>query len=166
MNSMQIQHKQQGAALVIGLVVLMIMTLIGISSMSSTTTELKIANNLQTHNTAFQVSESAVRTVIDPANNLVNWSIGGTQNFPDMHAILLASGDTVIASLDVTYKDCMNVPDGFGLTSGTQDGGSGGFKGIVHDATVTGRTENLDNVSVATSGLLVGKQTIAPGCPN
>ena len=48
--------KQNGAALVVGLIMLLVMTLLGITSMSSTRIELKIANNLSNHSTAFQTA--------------------------------------------------------------------------------------------------------------
>jgi len=53
-------QKQKGVALVVGLVMLLVLTIMGVSSMSNTTTELKIACNYQTHNDAFQGATSAV----------------------------------------------------------------------------------------------------------
>jgi type IV pilus assembly protein PilX len=57
------QHiqKQQGAVLVMALVMLTVLTLIGVSSMSSSTLELKVASNTQQHDIAF----NAAQTVID-----------------------------------------------------------------------------------------------------
>ncbi|UCB55676.1 MAG: pilus assembly PilX N-terminal domain-containing protein [Thiotrichales bacterium] len=54
-------NKQQGAVLVMALVMLTVLTLIGVSSMSSSTLELKVAGNTQQHDIAFQ----AAQTVID-----------------------------------------------------------------------------------------------------
>ena len=54
---------QQGAVLVMALVMLTVLTLIGVSSMSSSTLELKVAGNTQQHDIAFQ----AAQTVIDIA---------------------------------------------------------------------------------------------------
>ena len=66
MNNMNgSMNKQQGAALIVGLVVLLIMTLLGVSSMSATTTELRIANNLQTKNHVFQAAETVAALVAD-----------------------------------------------------------------------------------------------------
>ncbi len=53
-------QKQKGVALVVGLVMLLVLTIMGVSSMSNTTTELKVACNYQTHTDAFQASNSAV----------------------------------------------------------------------------------------------------------
>lgn len=57
-------QKQKGVALVVGLMMLLVLTIMGISSMSNTTTELKIACNYQTHNDAFQAANSAVEYAI------------------------------------------------------------------------------------------------------
>jgi type IV pilus assembly protein PilX len=56
-------NKQQGAVLVMALVMLTVLTLIGVSSMSSSTLELKVAGNTQQHDIAFH----AAQTVIDIA---------------------------------------------------------------------------------------------------
>ena len=56
-------NKQQGAVLVMALVMLMVLTLIGVSSMNSSTLEMRVASNTQQHVRAFQ----AAQTVIDVA---------------------------------------------------------------------------------------------------
>ena len=53
-NSSSLPKSQQGAALVVGLIVLMIMTMLGVASMGSMTTQLRMAANVQVKNTAFQ----------------------------------------------------------------------------------------------------------------
>lgn len=53
-------QKQKGVALVVGLIMLLVLTIMGISSMSNTTQELKIACNFQNHNDAFQNALSCV----------------------------------------------------------------------------------------------------------
>lgn len=57
-------QKQKGVALVVGLVMLLVLTIMGVSSMSNTTIELKVACNYQTHNDAFQAANSAVEFAI------------------------------------------------------------------------------------------------------
>ena len=47
--------KQQGVALVVGLVMLMVLTIMGVSSMRNSTLQLQVAKNTQEHNIAFQV---------------------------------------------------------------------------------------------------------------
>jgi type IV pilus assembly protein PilX len=71
-KNVTIQHlnKQQGAVLVMALVMLTVLTLIGVSSMSSSTLELKVAGNTQQHDIAFQAAQSVIDVAAsdDPAN--------------------------------------------------------------------------------------------------
>ena len=62
--------KQQGAVLVMALVMLTVLTLIGVSSMSSSTLELKVAGNTQQHDVAFQAAQSVIDIAAskDPLN--------------------------------------------------------------------------------------------------
>lgn len=163
------RKQQQGAALVIGLMVLLVVTLIGISSMSSTTTELKIANNMQTHNSAFQIAESAIRTVIDPANGTVNWTLGTPQSFPDVHSRTQSDGSILTADILVNYTDCLTVGDDMGLrTTGNLENEDvpTKVKGIVQDTSSIGKMLNASGVQIAQAGILIGKKTERPGCPN
>ena len=54
-------HHQNGAVLAVSLVFLLILTLIGVSSMRDTLLEEKMAGNTRDRNLAFQSAESAVR---------------------------------------------------------------------------------------------------------
>lgn len=54
-------HKQQGAALVISLLILIIITIVGVSAMQSTVVEEKMAINANERNRAFQAAETALR---------------------------------------------------------------------------------------------------------
>lgn len=57
-------HHQRGAALVIGLIVLLMLTLLGVSNMNMTSLELKITSNTQNRNHAFQGAASTIEQVI------------------------------------------------------------------------------------------------------
>ena len=52
---------QRGSALVVSLMILMVMTILGITAMGSTTLEERMANNNRQHQLAFQSAESALR---------------------------------------------------------------------------------------------------------
>jgi len=69
--------KQKGAALVIGLLMLLVMTLLGVSSMSTTTTALKMSVNTQIQNSAFQVAATVLNQSLvshtDPLQR-VDWA--------------------------------------------------------------------------------------------
>ena len=61
MNNTQVQHAQaqKGSALIFSLLILLVMTVVGLSSLSNTITEEKIAANHQDAVTAFQAAETA-----------------------------------------------------------------------------------------------------------
>lgn len=54
-------RRQRGAVLAIGLLILVVMTLIGVTGMSTSGLELKMAGNLADWNIAFQAVEAALR---------------------------------------------------------------------------------------------------------
>ena len=55
------QQKEQGAVLIVSLVMLLIVTLIAVSSMQGTVMEEKMAGNTRDRNLAFQTAESSLR---------------------------------------------------------------------------------------------------------
>lgn len=61
--------RQRGAALVIGLIVLLMLTLLGVSNMNMTSLELKITSNTQNHDQAFQGAASAIELVMQAPPN-------------------------------------------------------------------------------------------------
>lgn len=58
------RYQQRGAALVAGLVLLLILTLLAISGMNTATTELIMAGNAQYQARAFQAAETGIERVI------------------------------------------------------------------------------------------------------
>ena len=69
-SSIQNLNTQHGAVLVMALVMLTVLTLIGVSSMTSSTLELKVAGNTQQHDTAFQAAQPLIDITAseDPLN--------------------------------------------------------------------------------------------------
>jgi type IV pilus assembly protein PilX len=55
------KKQQSGIVLVIGLIMLLLMTLLGVTAMQVTGLEEKMAGNTRNHNVAFQAAESALR---------------------------------------------------------------------------------------------------------
>lgn len=53
--------RQRGAALVVGLVLLVVVTLVGVGAMQTTTLQEKMAGNLRDSNLSFQAAEAALR---------------------------------------------------------------------------------------------------------
>ena len=56
--------RERGAALVVGLILLMVLTLLAISGMNTATTELALSNNNQYFENAFQAAESGVEEAL------------------------------------------------------------------------------------------------------
>ena len=63
-RKLQTIKKQQGAALIVGLVMLLTLTLLAVSGMNTATMELTMAANNQYAQSAFQLAESGVDTAL------------------------------------------------------------------------------------------------------
>jgi type IV pilus assembly protein PilX len=61
MNRESVARRQQGAVLVISLIILLVLTVLGIAAMQSTTMEEKMAGNARNRDLAFQSAEAALR---------------------------------------------------------------------------------------------------------
>lgn len=61
MKSFVSQHAQRGMALLISLVFLLLLTLIGISSMQNATLQERMASSVTLRNQSFQIAEAALR---------------------------------------------------------------------------------------------------------
>ncbi len=58
------RNNQQGAALVVGLMLLVVITVLAISGMNTATTELAMARNDQAYENAFQAAETGLETAL------------------------------------------------------------------------------------------------------
>ncbi len=66
------KHQQQGAALVVSLIILIAMTMLGITSMRGTQTEMAMAGNLRESGLTFQAAEAGLRsaeTIVENSNS-------------------------------------------------------------------------------------------------
>lgn len=64
MNARRLTAAQRGAALVVSMVLLVILTLLAISGMNTATTELTMAGNEQYQTAAFQAAETGIERAI------------------------------------------------------------------------------------------------------
>lgn len=111
MNIMYSQKKQQGAALVVGLVLLVVITVLAISGMNTATTELAMARNDQNYENAFQAAETGLE-------NALSAGAFNTTAAPVAVTTIINTHDSVIAQID--YEDWSIVPDkAFSLGSGS-----------------------------------------------
>jgi type IV pilus assembly protein PilX len=60
-----LRSSQGGATLVVGLVLLLVLTVLGVSGMNTSTMEVQMASNNQFQQDAFQMTEDAVDIVLD-----------------------------------------------------------------------------------------------------
>jgi len=63
-------NTQRGAVLIMALVMLTVLTLIGVSSMSSSTIEMKVASNNQQHDIAFHAAQGIIDIAASPDSPL------------------------------------------------------------------------------------------------
>lgn len=57
----QIESNQRGAVLIVGLIMLLLLTIIGLASIRGSELQERMAGNMRDHNQAFQASEAALR---------------------------------------------------------------------------------------------------------
>lgn len=86
MKHTNFKNKQGGAALVVGLLLLVVITVLAVSGMNTATTELAIARNDQGYENAFQAAETGLEQAISQgrfntlAATTLSQSISGTNN--------------------------------------------------------------------------------------
>ena len=62
------RSRQRGAALIVGLMMLLALTLIGVTTMGMNTMELRMANNAQNRSNAFQAAEAGLEVGVGQTN--------------------------------------------------------------------------------------------------
>lgn len=164
---------QQGVALVIGLIVLLIMTLLGVTSMRSTTTELKAASNMQTYNFASEAAETAIGIVLDPdfPAGKIGWTLTTPQTLahasyydPGATGLDVVTGGKLSVALTITFVDCSSAPMGYSITEGGQDGTTM-FNGMVHDVSASSAVvSDSSGSNIAQAQRLRGIQTMVVKC--
>ena len=110
MKTMTLNNKQHGAALVVGLILLVVITVLAISGMNTATTELAMARNDQNYENAFQAAETGLEVALSQGqfDTLAGAAIAQTINSHDQ------------VSTQVVYEDSTLVPDkAFSLGSGS-----------------------------------------------
>ena len=102
MKTFKNSQRQDGAALVVGLVLLVVITVLAISGMNTATTELAMARNDQNYENAFQAAETGIENAISQGtfNTLAN-----TNLITDVHG----DGRDVVTSV-IIFEDSTLVP--------------------------------------------------------
>lgn len=142
---------QNGAALVVGMLVLLVMTLLGISSMSTTTTELKMASNNQNRNTGFQAAEAVfLQAWFESA---IDWD---ERDDTLEQAVTVPTVTDLALKGTVTYVDCKQPMIGYGFDAG----------GTVQEVTATGSLVDANGDVLGTSTQVMGVLKAGVGCSN
>lgn len=82
MNSPSFNH-QNGAVLVVGLMMLLVLTLLGLSSSNVSMMQERMAGNVSEYNAAFQSAENTLREIEQRLQNYTTTSSGGLDVVPD-----------------------------------------------------------------------------------
>ena len=101
MYTLKQRRHERGAALVVGLILLVVITVLAISGMNTATTELAMARNDQNYENAFQAAETGLEQAIAQGsfNTLVNTTLTQT----------ISTNESVTA--DIQYENSTLVPD-------------------------------------------------------
>lgn len=83
-------YRQSGAALIIGLILMLVLTVLGVSGMSVSVLGLTMASNAQFEQNAFQAAENGIDFTLDNAN----LNTTAAQNFPGAYADGTYNADT------------------------------------------------------------------------
>lgn len=97
-------NRQNGAALIVGLLLLVVITVLAVSGMNSATTELAMARNDQYYENAFQAAETGLELALS-ANSFNTLDAGE----PIVHKIDEHGHESVTAT--ITFEDSTLVPD-------------------------------------------------------
>lgn len=104
------RKQQQGAVLIVGLLLLVVITVLAVSGMNTATTELAMARNDQTYENAFQAAESGLENAL--AQN----------NFNTAANVIVTptTGANEVISATIQFEDSTLVPDkAFSLGAGS-----------------------------------------------
>jgi type IV pilus assembly protein PilX len=104
------RKRQQGAALIISLMLLVVITILAVSGMNTATTELAMARNDQTYENAFQAAETGLENALAQGN----FSTAEPVNVP------LPPTTYEVVSVTIVFEDSTLVPDkAFSLGAGS-----------------------------------------------
>ncbi len=102
--------RQQGAVLIVGLLLLVVITVLAVSGMNTATTELAMARNDQTYENAFQAAETGLENALAQGN----------YNTAATVIVTPPVSTNEVVSASIQFEDSTLVPDkAFSLGSGS-----------------------------------------------
>ena len=136
MKNYNIKNNQNGAALVVGLVLLVVVTVLAVSGMNTATTELAMARNDQSYENAFQAAETGLELAL------------ATRRYSTQAPVVVAQDITANESVavSVNFENSTPVPDDRAFSLGTGAGVSA-YHFVVNS---TGSSKPAGGAGVAT----------------
>ena len=135
----QTAQAQQGAVLAVSLIILLVLTILGITAMRSVSMEEKMASNAMSRNTAFSASESATIS-----------ARGSMATVANMESALSVTVNTTVSSTAVvTFRQLTNAPNNSVVI------GSNLRKSYNFDISSTGRLDAANARTVTQEGIYI-----------
>jgi len=150
MKELNRMKQQRGAALVVGLLMLVALTLIGVTTMGMNTMELRMANNAQNKSNAFQAAEAGIEIGLNDTD---------AENITTAQTITPPTLVNATAAIDSTFVGL--IPGrGNGFTTGVACPGSSPERTRCAHFQITSVGQHLQ--SNATSTQVQGFYVLAP----
>lgn len=134
-----LHRKQKGAALVVGLLLLVVITLLAIAGMNTASTELVMAGNEQFRGGAFQASEAGVEQQLLKLDTIAPGSTTSVKKSQDL-------GNGTRYETESTYRG-----------EGTVPGSSTKFIGFYYDVQSTGTAKRSATASQTQGAYIVNQ---------
>jgi type IV pilus assembly protein PilX len=142
-------RRQDGAALVIGLLLLLVLTILAISGMTTATLELQMAGNTQYKERAFQAAETGIEQAIDQATFDTSQAFARTDQPVDT-TNGTNNNDTYDFNMEFDKQTGTTIVPGGGYSMGT------GFQAYHFNIESTGRSERGAEATHTQSIYIIG----------
>ena len=126
---------QQGAALIVGLILLLVLTILAVATMSTANLEVVMASNKQNAENAFQMAETGLRVNINTVDNDRTLLVASTGT------PAVCTGTQAVAGTG-TFASCTSYTDEVTPLLGASTGIGTGLAAYHFDATATGTSFN------------------------
>lgn len=126
-------NRQSGAALVIGLLLLLILTILAVSGMMTATLELQMAGNTQYRERAFQAAETGIERALETAT--FDTTAAHVATNQDVDPDDSSNDDTYDFRMEFDEQTGTTIVPGGGFSMGT------GFQAFHFNVESTGRSE-------------------------
>ncbi|MFK7993631.1 MAG: PilX N-terminal domain-containing pilus assembly protein [Granulosicoccus sp.] len=136
-----IQAREEGAALAVALVLVLVSTLLGVSAMQTSDIETQLANNTRFQQTSFRVAEAAADRLLTIDN-----------------IVTLANDSSAVVESTDSINDAATVVSEFkafgnGPATGYSLGGQNGFRNLKFVATATATIAAVESESAVVQGV-------------